>query len=78
MAMSEGVRNIAYSAIDTVEETALSLINGGIPPEFAIKAAAIMGKDAVDSLIREKYTNHSASDITHTIKSQGATRTQIN
>lgn len=68
--MSEGIRNVAHSAIDTVEEVALKLMKGGVEPNEAVKAAAIMTKTSVDELINEKFENRSASNITQNIKSE--------
>ena len=68
--MSEGIRNVAHSAIDTVEEVALKLMKGGVAPNEAVKAAAIMTKTSVDELINEKFENRSASNITQNIKSE--------
>jgi hypothetical protein len=75
--MSEGLRKVAHSAIDTVEETAITLMNGGLPPEAAVKAAAILTKSAVDKIIHEKYDNQSAANITHNIKSE-SNRSRLN
>jgi hypothetical protein len=68
--MTEGIRNVAHSAIDTVEDVALKLINGGVDPQEAVKAAAIVTKGSVDELIRDKFERRSASDITQNIKSE--------
>lgn len=70
--MSEGIRNVAHSAIDTVEETYTRLVNGGQSPEAAIKSASILTKGAVDTLIREKYERQNAARITHSIKKEAS------
>lgn len=66
--MTEGIRNVAHSAIDTVEDVALKLISCGVAPKEAVKAAAIMTRSSVDELIREKFEHRSASIITQNIK----------
>jgi hypothetical protein len=76
--MTEGLRNVAHSAIDTVEEVALTLMQGGVDPKEAVKAAAIFTKSSVDKLIRDKFEHQSASSITHNIKSEGSARQVLN
>jgi hypothetical protein len=68
--MSEGIRNVAHSAIDALEEVTVKLIDGGVAPKEALKVAAILTRGSVDKLICEKFERRSASNITQNIKSE--------
>lgn len=70
MSMKHGIQQWVDGAVDTVEETSLELIAGGIEPEAAVRAAAIMTKKAVAARLEKNLGNQNAASITHALKAQ--------
>lgn len=70
MRMANGIKQWVDGAIDTVEETAKELIDGGMEPKAAVQAAAILTKNTVADRLDKNLGNKNASLITHSLGSQ--------
>lgn len=68
--MKDGIEKWVHGAIDTMDETAQRLIDGGVAPKEAVKAAAIMTKEMVAESLEKHLGNLSASKITHGLRTQ--------
>lgn len=67
MAMRDGIEAMLFGAVDTVRDTALFLMEKGIPAEYAVKTAAELTKASVTELLERNVANQSAAAITRTL-----------
>jgi hypothetical protein len=70
MTMKDGIKVWVNSAIDTMDETARDLIDGGVAPKEAVKAAALMTKKVVADRLEKNLGNLSAAEFTHGLRTQ--------
>lgn len=67
MAMTDGMKQWAGAAVDTMDETARNLISKGVDPIEAVKASAIITKQAVFERIDHHFANQNAAIITNSL-----------
>jgi len=70
MTMKDGIKTLVNGAIDTVDETAQDLIDGGVAPKEAVRAAAIMTKRVVADRLEKNLGNLNAAEFTHGLRTQ--------
>ena len=70
MSMKNGVKNRVNAALDTKDDLAIMLIEGGLDPRAALTASTILTKDAVSKKLDENFNNYNAAHITHSLKQQ--------
>ena len=68
--MTDGIKKWVVAAVDTMDDTAQRLIDGGVEPKEAVKAAAIMTKKAVADSLDEHLGNLSAAHFTRALRTQ--------
>ncbi|WP_043889521.1 hypothetical protein [Xanthomonas hortorum] len=70
MSMTDGIKVWVDGALDTMDETARKLIDGGVEPNEALKAAKIMTKQSVADCLERNLGDLSASEFTHGLRTQ--------
>ncbi|PJJ98536.1 hypothetical protein CO611_06595 [Lysobacteraceae bacterium NML03-0222] len=68
--MKNGIKTWVNGAIDTMDETAQRLIDGGVAPKEAVKAAALLTKTAVAESLEKNLGNLNAAEFTHGLRTQ--------
>lgn len=68
--MKNGIKMWVDGAIDTMDQTAQSLIDGGVAPKEAVKAAALLTKNAVADRLEQNLGNLNAAEFTHGLRTQ--------
>ncbi len=68
--MKNGIKMWVNAAIDTMDQTAQSLIDGGVDPKEAVKAAALLTKSSVADRLEQNLGNLNAAEFTHGLRTQ--------
>ena len=78
MAMQEGIKKVAFTALDTKDQLCIEMMNAGVSPREALIASTVATKANVEIIINKVMGNGNASEITHNLAEIGRGTQTVN